>query len=72
MFSRIGVVRNLAIFTPVLESHFNKLAGLEGCFPVNIAKFLRAGFYIEQLRWLLLKKKKKVCLLTGFVFISSA
>ena len=25
------------------------------CFPVNIAKFLRTAFFIEDLRWLLLK-----------------
>ena len=25
------------------------------CFPVNIAKFLRTAFFIEHLRWLLIK-----------------
>ena len=52
--------------TTVLESLFKKVAGLEArksikerlqhrCFPVNIAKFLRTAFSIEQLWWLLLK-----------------
>ena len=51
--------------TPVLESLFNKVAGLKAynlikkrlrhrCFPVNIAKLLRTAFFIEQLWWLLL------------------
>ena len=50
----------------VLESLLNKVAGLEArksvkrrlqhwCFPVNIVKFLRTAFSIEQLWWLLLK-----------------
>ena len=38
----------------------------------NIAKFLRTAFYIERLRWLLLNVLEKVCLLKGFIFISSA
>ena len=45
--------------TAVLESLFNKLAGLQhSCFPVNIfteifpAKFLRKAFFIEHVRWL--------------------
>ena len=48
---------------PVLESLFNKLAGLKVCnftkrlkqrrFPVNFVKFLRAAFFIEYLRCLL-------------------
>ena len=42
------------------------------CFPENIAKFLRTAFYIERLRWLLLDVLEKVCLLSGFVFISSS
>ena len=34
---------------------FNKVAGLRHrCFPVNFAKFFRASFFPEQLRWLLL------------------
>ena len=50
----------------MLESLLKKVAGLEArkyikrrlqdrCFPVNIAKFLRTAFYIEQLWWLLLE-----------------
>ena len=52
--------------TPVLESLFNELAGLQACkfikkklqhrcFPVNIAKFLRAAFAIEFHQWLFLE-----------------
>ena len=43
----------------MLESLFNKIAGLQflnRCFPVNIAKFLRAAFLTEHLRWLLLNE----------------
>ena len=40
-------------------------------FPENIAKFLRTTFYIERLRWRLLDVLEKVCLFSGFVFISS-
>ena len=50
--------------TPVLESLFNKVAGLltynllkklqHRRFPVNIAKFLRTAVFKEHLRWLLL------------------
>ena len=50
--------------TPVLDSLFNKVAGLQTCnsiknglqhrcFPVNVANFLRIAFSIEHLRWLL-------------------
>ena len=39
--------------TPVLESLLNKVAGLRElqhrCFPVNIAKFLRTAYFIENL-----------------------
>ena len=49
----------------MLESLFNKVAGLKACnftkkgtptqvFFVNIAKFLRTPFFTEHLRWLLL------------------
>ena len=39
---------------------FNKVAGLhltptQECFPVNFTKFLRIPFFIEPLRWLLLR-----------------
>ena len=27
----------------------------QGCFPVDFAKFLRTAFFMEHLRWLLLK-----------------
>ena len=33
-----------------------------GIFLVNIAKFLRTAFSIEQLRWLLLECLNKICL----------
>ena len=55
--------------TPVLESLFNKAAGLKAfikkrlqrrCFPVNIAKFLGRSFFTEHLRWLLLNTPKRV------------
>ena len=47
----------------MLESLFNKVAGLEACsfikkrlqhicFPVNIVKFLRIVFFIEHLWWM--------------------
>ena len=49
---------------PVLESIFNKVAGLRACnfiikklqqrcFPVKFAKFLKTPFLTEHLRWLL-------------------
>ena len=52
--------------TTVFESLFKKVAGLETrksikrrlqrrCFPMNIAKFLKTSFSIEQLWWLLLE-----------------
>ena len=47
-----GVLKYFAKFprkTPVLESLFNKIAGLETlqhrCFPVKLAKFLRTPFF---------------------------
>ena len=56
--------RNIHRKTPVLESHFNKVAGLRPvillkrgqhrCFPVNIAKFARTALSTEHLWWLLL------------------
>ena len=63
-----GVLKNFAIFTgktPVLESLFNKAAGLQGfnfikkkfrqgCFPVNIAKFLKTPILRNIWKWLLL------------------
>ena len=49
----------------MLDSLFNKVAGLQTCnfikkwlqhrcFPVNVANFIRTAFSIEHLRWLLL------------------
>ena len=36
MFFKIGVLKNFAIFrgTPVLESHFNKVAGMQLSFEI--------------------------------------
>ena len=56
MFFKIVVFKNFAIFTGVLESLFNKVAGLKvssfiekkpqyKCFSVNIAKFLKTAFF---------------------------
>ena len=59
MFFKIGVLKNFAIFTrkQVLESLLNKVADLKafnfkkkrlhyGDLLVNIAKFLRTGFFL--------------------------
>ena len=59
VFSKKSVLRNFTNFTGkhLDQSFFNKVAGLRfwySCFPVNFAKFLRAPFFIEHLRWLLL------------------
>ena len=78
MFFKVGVLKNFVTEnfcnihskTPVLESLFNKVAGLKVCnfikkrlqlryLPVNIAKFLRTTFFIEHLRWLLLQNFKE-------------
>ena len=51
-----------------MESLLNKVAGLQaynfikkrlqlGCFPLNIAKFLRTAFLIEHIRWLFLNSR---------------
>ena len=64
--------------THVLESLFNKISGLKvcnfirkklqhRCFPVNIAKFLRTAFSIEDLRWLFLQKQDNVLSLLKIV-----
>ena len=66
MFLKVGFLKNFAIFTEkhlYCSLSFNKVAGLRPatllkerlqyrCFPVNIAKLLRAAFFIEHLRWL--------------------
>ena len=68
MFLKIDVLKNFYHIhkkAGVLESLLNKFADLRACifikkrlqhrcFPVNIAKFLRATFFIEHLWWLLL------------------
>ena len=82
---KIGVLKNFAIFTgkhlcwslflikyPAFRATTLLKEDFNTCFSANIAKFLRIMFYIERLRWLLLNVLEKVCLLTGFVFISSA
>ena len=58
MFFKIGALKNFEIFT---GKHFCwwslfliKLQVFR-CFPVNIAKFLRAAFFIEHFMWLLLQ-----------------
>ena len=67
-FCKKAILRNLTKFTGkhLCQSlFFNKVAGLRPatllkkrlwhrCFPVNFVKFLRAPFYTEHLRWLLL------------------
>ena len=57
VFCRKGVLRSFAKFTgkQLCQSlFFNKVAGLRR-FPVNFVKFPRTLFFIEHLRWLLLK-----------------
>ena len=62
-FCKKGVLKNFAMFTAkhVLESLFNKVAYLKacnlikkrlqhGCFPVNIAKFLRNTYFEEHIQ----------------------
>ena len=64
--------------THVLESLFNKISGLKvcnfirkklqhRCFPVNIAKFLRTAFSIEDLQWLFLQNQDNVLSLLKIV-----
>ena len=69
MFCIKGVLRNFTKFTGkhLCQSlFFNKVASLRPaillkkglwprCFPVSFVKFLRTPFFIEHLRWLLLK-----------------
>ena len=53
MFFEIGVLKNFAIFRGII---FRGIIKLQACnFPVNIAKVFRTGFFLKQLRWLLLK-----------------
>ena len=71
MFFKIGVLKIHEYHRkiPVLESLFNKVAGLNACsfikkrlhhkyFPVKFAKLLRKPFFTEHLRWLLLLREK--------------
>ena len=64
MFFKIGVLKNFYTFG--LESLFNKVSRPEGCkfikerlqrkcFSVHNSSFLGTAFFIEHLRWLLLK-----------------
>ena len=67
LFFKIGFPKNLPNIhrkTPVFNSHFNNVSGLQACsciekyyrhrcFPVSIATFLRTVFSIEYLLWLL-------------------
>ena len=69
VFCKKGVLRKFTEFAGkhLCQSlFFNKFAGLKPatllkmrlwrrCFPMNFLKFLRAPFYIEYLRWLLLR-----------------
>ena len=68
IFNKTSVLKSFQYSqeTPVLESLLKKVAGLEArksiksrlqhrFFPVNIAKFLKTAFSIEQLWWLLLE-----------------
>ena len=68
IFIKISVLKNFAIFRgkDLCRSPFSRKlqvlnpASLKRrlqhrCFPVNIAKFLRTAFFIEQLWWLLLE-----------------
>ena len=57
MFIKIGALKYFAIFTGkhLCWSLFSIKLRAFRCFPVNIAKFLRAAFFIEHLRWLLLQ-----------------
>ena len=56
MFFKIGALfRNIHRKTLVLESLFNKVAGMK----TEVAKFLRAAFFTEKLQWLLLKGRQK-------------
>ena len=66
MFFKMDILkyfRNIHRKTTVLDSLFNKIAGLQACnfskkslqhrcFPVNNEEFLKTTFFIEHLRWL--------------------
>ena len=59
MFFEIDVLKNFAIFRGKLLCWGVFLIKLQvSNFPVNIAKFIRTGFFIKYLWWLLLKIHK--------------
>ena len=76
--------KNFANFTQkhLCWSLFNKVTGLKACtfikkrhqhpcFPVKFAKFLRRPFFIEHLRWRLLKDNdKSIRTASGIIWIS--
>ena len=66
MFLKIDVFKNSTIFTetaPLLESLFNKVAGLRACgtetetqkqvFSCEYCEMSKNSFFMEHLRWLL-------------------
>ena len=69
MLLKIGALKNFENFNgkkPVLESPFKNVTAPEACnfikknlqhryFPVKLAKFLRAPFFTEHLRWVFLR-----------------
>ena len=57
MFFKIGALKNFAIFTGKHLCWSLFLIKLQAfrCFPMNIAKFLRAAFFIENFHCLLLQ-----------------
>ena len=54
IFTRKHLRWSLSIFDKFTENSTKKRLR-HRCFPVNIAKFLRAAFFIKHLRWLLLQ-----------------
>ena len=54
IFTRKHLRWSLSIFDKFTENSTKKRLR-HRCFPVNIAKFLRAAFFIKHLRWLLLE-----------------
>ena len=54
IFTRKHLRWSLSIFEKFTENSTKKRLR-HRCFPVNIAKFLRAAFFIKHLRWLLLQ-----------------
>ena len=50
---QVGVLKKSTVFKP---SDLIKKMHLHRCFPLNIAKFLRTAFFIEDLGWLFLRR----------------